>query len=85
MQLERLFIEGEQERIQKEKQEKKEAEQIAAGSYMHRGNGLDPEMGPSTSQQALTSLYNRDTLTGPTGQGVKCSHCSIFFHSAVLL
>ena len=31
MQLERLFMEGEQERIQKENQEKKQAEQIAAG------------------------------------------------------
>ena len=31
LQLERLFIEGEQERIQQENLEKKEAEQIAAG------------------------------------------------------
>ena len=33
MQLERLFVEGEQERIQKENQEKKQAEQIAAGLW----------------------------------------------------
>lgn len=33
LQLERLFVEGEQERIKKENLEKKEAEQIAAGSY----------------------------------------------------
>lgn len=31
LQLERLFVEGEQERIKKENLEKKEAEQIAAG------------------------------------------------------
>ena len=34
IQLERLFMEGEQERIQKEKMEKKEAEQIAASTVI---------------------------------------------------
>ena len=33
LQLERLFVEGEQERIQIENQEKKQAEQIAAGEW----------------------------------------------------
>ena len=34
-QLEQLFVKGEQERIQKENQEKKEAEQIAAGRFSY--------------------------------------------------
>ena len=33
MQLERLFIEGEQERIRQEDIEKQQAEQVAAGMY----------------------------------------------------
>ena len=35
MQLERLFIEGEQERIRQENIEKQQAEQVAAGEFDH--------------------------------------------------
>lgn len=49
-QLEQLFMEGEQERIQKENQEKKEAEQIAAGTFIcicHHQHPSPPLTDPS--------------------------------------
>lgn len=53
MQLERLFMEGEQERIQKENMEKKEAEKIAASTSVDILFSVRSNPSPSLSPQIL--------------------------------